>query len=75
MGTLNWSGVALCMSHRRPRLPPWEREYWEAMLKTYVFSDEGAGHRPEQARGMPGSLTPQLRASLTKRLKGAPLKS
>src|SRR5579872_19510 len=56
-------------------LPLGEREYWRAMLETYVFSDEGAEHIPEQARGMLGSLTPQLRASLRKRLKAAALKS
>ena len=56
-------------------LPHWEREYWRAMFKTYVFSNEGVCHIPEQARGMLGPLTPQLRASLRKRLKAAALKS
>lgn len=56
-------------------LPASERDYWRAMLETYVFSEDGADHIPRCARGMLGPLTPQLRLALRQRLKSALLKS
>jgi hypothetical protein len=45
------------------------------MFDLHVFSEEGAQHIPEAARGILGPLTPGLRASLRQRLKAAILKS
>jgi hypothetical protein len=56
-------------------LPPRERAYWQAMFETYVFGEEGAAHIPPKARGILGSLTPSLRATLKRRLRDAVLKS
>jgi hypothetical protein len=56
-------------------LPERERSYWRSMFDLHVFSEEGAQHIPEAARGILGPLTPGLRASLRQRLKAAILKS
>jgi hypothetical protein len=52
-----------------------ERGYWAAMFDAYVFSEDGAAHIPQTARGMLGVMTPSLRATLKQHLRKAVLKS
>ena len=56
-------------------LPDREKSYWRAMFETHIYGDDGAAHISPQARGILGTLTPQLRALLKQRLKAAIIKS
>jgi hypothetical protein len=56
-------------------LPTRERAYWRRMFDAHVFGDDGAAHIPERARGILGSMTSSLRATLKRRLREAVLKS
>jgi hypothetical protein len=54
-------------------LPPGARAYWRAMVETHVFGDveASAGHIPETLRGALGTLRPDERAALRRRLSAA----
>lgn len=54
-------------------LPPGARAYWRAMVETHVFGDvaPSAGHIPERLRGALGTLRPDERAALRRRLSAA----